>query len=326
MAGFEEYSFQFFKMPKILFSPNSKYKSLSTDAKLLYGLMLDRTSLSKSNGWYDENSRIYIIYSIDTIRETLGCGKNKAIKILKELETAELIERIHRRKNLPDLIYVNNIDECADTIVDDERKCDPIDDTAEIDTADIGIDSGECEVSKEHSGGFKNKPPEVLKVNPNKTNFNKTNFNNSFDRDMNDANLRIYTIKSRIKEQISYNDLLRSAGAFARNKLDEIIESIMDIYMIQSEDTYITVSGRKYPAYYVKYRYSLLDYDKMQYVLECMKNNTSKIKNIKNYITTVLFNAVSTCDWYYECEVNSDMQSDKFTDFFCEYQKRTGVA
>ena len=80
--GIEAEQFSFYRVPRLLIKDN-RFKGLSSDAKLLYGLMLDRMSLSMKNGWLDDENRAYIIYTIDNIMEDLGCGKDKAIKVLK---------------------------------------------------------------------------------------------------------------------------------------------------------------------------------------------------------------------------------------------------
>lgn len=91
--GPEAEQFSFYRIPKVLFEAES-VKNISTDAKLLYGLMLDRMQLSAKNKWYDENGRIYIYYTLKQIMKSLGCAKQKAVKLLDELERdAELIER-----------------------------------------------------------------------------------------------------------------------------------------------------------------------------------------------------------------------------------------
>ena len=66
----------FFKMPKVLFT--DEYKDLSAEAKLLYGLMLDRMQLSAINGWCDKNGEVFIFYTIAETSEKLGCGHDKA--------------------------------------------------------------------------------------------------------------------------------------------------------------------------------------------------------------------------------------------------------
>ena len=90
---------------------DEQFKGLSSDAKLLYGLMLDRMSLSMKNGWLDEENRAYIIYTVDAIMEDLGCAKATCIKIMKELDCEKgigLIEKKRRGLGKPDIIYVKN--------------------------------------------------------------------------------------------------------------------------------------------------------------------------------------------------------------------------
>ena len=74
----------FFKMPNVLFT--DKYKGLSAEAKLLYGLMLDRMQLSAINGWCDKNGEVFIFYTIAETSEVLGCGHDKATRLQRELE------------------------------------------------------------------------------------------------------------------------------------------------------------------------------------------------------------------------------------------------
>ena len=93
--GNESEQYTFFKVPKIFFS-DEQFSDMSLEAKILYSLMLDRMSLSRANGWSDSYNRIYIIFPISCVIDMLGCGKGKACKIMKELETIGLIERERR--------------------------------------------------------------------------------------------------------------------------------------------------------------------------------------------------------------------------------------
>ena len=106
--GDEAEQFQFFRIPRQLIT-NPKFKHLSTDAKLLYGMLLDRMSLSAKNSWYDDDGRIYIYYTVDEICSDINCGLNKAIKLLAELDTAKgvgLIDRVKQGQGKPTKIYV----------------------------------------------------------------------------------------------------------------------------------------------------------------------------------------------------------------------------
>ena len=99
--------FSYFRVPKILFR-DIKFKDLSTDAKTLYGILLDRMGLSVKNGWLDEQGRVYIIFPVQEVMDALGCADNKVTKLFRELEKFGLIERKRRGLGKPDLIYVKN--------------------------------------------------------------------------------------------------------------------------------------------------------------------------------------------------------------------------
>ncbi len=75
--------FTFYRVPKVLFT-NERFWNISADAKMLYGILLDRMSLSAKNGWIDKNGRVYIIFTIDEAKMALNCAEQKAIKLLSE--------------------------------------------------------------------------------------------------------------------------------------------------------------------------------------------------------------------------------------------------
>ena len=108
--GIEAEQFSFYRVPRLLIK-DERFKGLSSDAKLLYGLMLDRMSLSMKNGWLDDENRAYIIYTVDAIMEDLGCSKPTCTKIMRELDSDNgigLIEKKRRGLGKPDIIYVKN--------------------------------------------------------------------------------------------------------------------------------------------------------------------------------------------------------------------------
>ncbi|MBE6966803.1 MAG: replication initiator protein A, partial [Ruminococcaceae bacterium] len=108
--GGEAEQFSFFRIPKLLFRDEA-FKSISTDAKVLYGLMLDRMSLSLKNNWIDTEGRVYIIYTIADIMEDMNCADQKAGKLLTELDNNKgigLIERKRQGLGKPNIIYVKN--------------------------------------------------------------------------------------------------------------------------------------------------------------------------------------------------------------------------
>ena len=108
--GIEAEQFSFYRVPRLLIK-DARFKELSSDAKLLYGLMLDRLALSIKNGWLDEENRVYIHYTLDNIMEDLGCAREKCAKVVAELDSRKgigLIEKKRQGLGKPDIIYVKN--------------------------------------------------------------------------------------------------------------------------------------------------------------------------------------------------------------------------
>ncbi len=104
----ESENFSFFRIPRALVK-GERFRDLSTDSKLLYGLMLDRMALSFQNGWRDAEDRAFIYFTLEEIQSTLACGHNKAVRLLAELEQYALIERVKQGQGKPAKIYVKKI-------------------------------------------------------------------------------------------------------------------------------------------------------------------------------------------------------------------------
>lgn len=122
--GAESEQFSFFRVPKVLFT-DKKFRSISSDAKILYGMMLDRMSLSRQSGWIDDENRVYIIYTLAEIMEDLDCGKDKGVHLIAELDERGigLIERRKQGFGKPALIYVKNFIACYEkTVLDNQEE------------------------------------------------------------------------------------------------------------------------------------------------------------------------------------------------------------
>ena len=108
--AYEAEQFSFYRIPKVLFT-DEYFQDLSTDAKVLYGLMLDRMGLSERNRWFDEEGRVYIIFTVEEVATYMNCGRVKGMKLLAELDMKKgigLIERVKRGFGQSDIIYVKN--------------------------------------------------------------------------------------------------------------------------------------------------------------------------------------------------------------------------
>jgi hypothetical protein len=284
--GAEADEYTFYRIPKLLFVEPS-LKKLSTDAKLLYGLMLDRMGVSRKNGWLDEDGRVFIYFSVEHIMEMIGCGNSKCTRLLQELDDQNgvgLITRVKQGLGKPDVIYVHK---CVQGI----SKSNP-----QTFQNDI---SGDVEMTSADSSF----------CNPNKNNNNYTDFseNNLFYSDGNDSD-----VDKRVLEREQYRALVKSNIGYEylvepwnRHSLDEIVELMVDT--ICTTQDYIIIGGDQKPASVVKSQFLKLDSEHIRFVLDSMKENTSRVRNIRKYLLSVLYNASMTIDNYYSALVNHDL-------------------
>ena len=335
--GIEAEQFSFYRVPRLLIK-DERFKKLSSDAKLLYGLMLDRMSLSMKNEWFDEDNRAYIIYTIDSIMEDLGCGKEKAVKVLAELDSVKgigLVEKVRRGLGKPDIIYVKNFASLAENV--DEKKSENTDKITEVGKLDFKKSENRTSRSPEielqevgksdfrksenqTSGSPEIEPQEVGESNPNYTNYNQTDQNYTDMNNINPINQSESEQKKHdsmdgmedvnayielIKENIEYEHHMKYAVWQDKALYEELFEVICEIVCVKR--TTVKVAGEDYPYELVKSKFLKLDSGHLEYVMGCMKNTTTKIANIKSYMVTALYNAPSTINHYYQQEVQHDM-------------------
>jgi len=197
--GIEAEQFSFYRVPQLLIK-DERFKGLSSDAKLLYGLMLDRMSLSMKNGWLDDENRAYIIYTVDAIMEDLGCSKPTCTKIMRELDSDNgigLIEKKRRGLGKPDIIYVKNF-----ASVPDEKEPSNPDVSTEVKDFNFkkqkNLTSGskkielqevkESDLKREKNLTSESKETKPQEVNDFVPNYNNTNYNNQSHNDINYTN------------------------------------------------------------------------------------------------------------------------------------------
>lgn len=313
--GTQADQYSFYRIPKALFQ-DEYFKNLSSDAKILYGLMLDRMSLSIKNQWFDEQNRAYIYFSIEDIMELLNCGRNKAVKSLQELDQEKgigLIEKKRQGFGKTNIIYVKSF------VIPDRDVITPQIESQKftIQTTDEkGDDTEVCKINfkksqNQTSRSPENKLQEVCKTNSiyNNLSYNKENDTESVligSSQMRSAEgmTTMQAYGSLIKENIDYDNLLIT-HPFEQELIQGIYELILETVLCQNEE--ILIASNWYPVQLVKSKFLKLKYSHIEYVIECLKKNTSKVKNIKKYMLAALFNAPATIDGYYQAEVNHDM-------------------
>ena len=300
--GKEADQYSFYKIPKLLFT-DEHFKKVSVEAKVLYGLMLDRMSLSVKNQWLDGEGRAYIYYSLEDIMDALGCSNKKAITIMKELDAEAgigLIEKKRQGQGKPAMIYVKQF------VIRDVQECKNY--TSEEKTTIP-------EVKKLHVLKCKNDTSrseeitclEVKKIHTNKNNINNTELSNTesnlilSENDGMGSEVEAYT--ELIKENLEW-DLFREYYPYEQELLDGIFDLILETVLCKSES--IVIASNRYPTAVVKSKFLKLNSSHIEYVIDCIKENTTKVHNIKKYLLAILFNAPTTMSGYYQAEVNHD--------------------
>ena len=272
--------FSFYRIPKALFQ-EPRFQSLSTDAKILYGILLDRMSLSVKNGWLDEQNRVFIIFTIEDVKRTLRCADNKATRLLRELEKFGLIERKRRGQGKPCLVYVKNFS--AESSKESVKNRDN-DDSCGSKIA--------CQDPVKSRG---------IKKKENKTEMNNTNLILSDESEK---------MKNRelLEEYFSCSlemDLLLRLYPDDEDTIYQIVDLLVDTCATNRK--LLHIAGDDKPAEVVRSRFMKLNADHIRFVLKCLAENSSPIRNMKQYLLASLYNAPTTMQLFYQNQTNHDL-------------------
>ncbi len=341
--GLEGDTFSFYRIPKVLFT-NDYFKNLSCEAKVLYGLMIDRMSLSVKNRWFDDEDRVYIIFTIDDVKEKLNCSRGKAIAILDELDNKRGIGLIERKRiglGKANVIYVKNFvlkeypDEPAeiDTYSEEENSGNvaekikemPINTQKSKNRTSGSLKNELQEVydlnfkksTKRTSASTENGLQEVSEIDGNYTDISYTD-NNETESYLSIPHIRgsdLATDEDRIDEietREQYRQLIRSnieydilVQEYGEESVDGLVSLMVDT--VCTKKPYVNINGEAMPSEVVRSRLLKIGYRHVQYIYFSMSRNTSKVRNIRQYLLTTLYNAPATMDQFYDAEVRHDM-------------------
>ena len=296
--------FTFYRMPKILFV-DDYFSAISCEAKVLYGLLLDRATLSKSNNWIDELGRVYVFFKQTEAMEMLNIKKNKVIAIFKELEDIGLLIRKKLGQGKPTRLYVLDFSSHTD---DENSKTNEVVSDDEEQTSDENTKKEVKRFEKQTSKGLKNKPLSSNYIN--KTEMNKTesiylssNANQPTSENNENINDRLIdrynNAVNKVKKQIEYGYLIEN---YEKSTIDLIVSLIADVYV---DDSSISVNNRTIVAEQARIEYSKLTQEHIEFVLESIANTKTRIKNIRTYLQSCLYNAYHTMDIAIDNEINS---------------------
>jgi hypothetical protein len=305
--GSEAEQHSFYRIPKVLLTDH-RYKNVSMEAKVLYGLMLDRMGLSVRSGWLDSEGRVYIYFTLEDALAILGCGKDKAVRLFKELDKSSgigLIERCKQGQGKPARIYVKNF-----TLPPEPEECTPV-------PAPGGPQVQTSE--KPQSALLEKRSQDCGKSAAIKTDKNHTEFSDTEpsiyppapapppgrrQRGVRARMDRMDAYRALIHENISYGALIRD-HPYDADLIDGYVELMVEVCCTQRET--VRVNQEDIPAAVVQSRFLKLNREHILYVMEAMQQNTTQVANIRGYTLSALYNAPATISQYYTSQVSHDM-------------------
>ena len=283
--GNEAEQFTFYRIPKILIT-SPHFKKISDSAKLLYGLMLDRMSLSIRNGWLDDDNRAYIFFTTNDVMEQMCCGTEKATKMLTELDSEKgigLIERVKQGQGKPAIIYLKKFYELEDTARSTKLS---------------EIESLEFRKSKCNYNNINN--TDINYIYPiNQDNYNIQNSDTQTEEEWID---RYTKTVDEIKTQIDYDYLINHAEC---DIVDEVVNIMAEVMTVYRPKYKIEGDFIEYNAVVNKFRQ--ITAQKLEICLLAYSRKIQRIKNPKAYWISTLYNIPLTSGIVLQNMINSDI-------------------
>lgn len=306
--GIEAEQFTFVRVPKVLFTDKEHFGGLSNEAKLLYGLLLERMSLSRKNNWIDKHNRVYIIFPVEEIEESLDVGHEKALNLLKELDDQSgigLVKKKRRGLGLPSILYVKNF------IVKGEQNtdCVPTSRSTENEFQEVGKPDFK-KSENQTSANSKNRLLEVRNSDSNNIDINNTDMSYTYDQsiDQSRADFQNFspgavdndgmidgidrnTVEEEVKKQIDYDCLISYPDSSVVQMAEEIKDLMVDVLCGERS---VVSEGKRVSEETAKSAYRKITYEHIQYVMKSLVSYPDKISRIDRFLTASLFNSVYT--------------------------------
>ena len=283
--GVEAEQFTFIRVPKVLFTDKEHFGSLSNEAKLLYGLLLERMSLSRKNNWIDKHNRVYIIFPVEEIEESLDVGHEKALNLLKELDDQSgigLVKKKRRGLGLPSILYVKNF------IVKGEQSSDHA-------PTSRSSENGIQEVGKSNSNNIDINNTDMSYIYDQSINPPRTDFQNSSPGAVGNDGLidgiDRNTVEEEVKKQIDYDCLISHPDSSVVQMAEEIKDLMVDVLCGERS---VVSEGKRVSEETAKAAYRKITFDHVQYVMKSLVSYPDKISRIDRFLTASLFNSVYT--------------------------------
>lgn len=235
--------------------------------------------------------------------DALGCSNKKAISIMKELDMDAgigLIEKKRQGQGKPTMIYLKQF------MIQDVQKCRNYTSEEKSVISEVkNLHILKCK--NDISRSEENTCLEVKNIHTNKNNINNTEISNTESNLILSGDDRMRYEMDAYSELIKENielEILRERHPYDQDLLEGIFDLILETVLCKNES--IIIASNKYPAELVRSKFLKLNSSHVEYAIDCFKGNTTKVRNIKKYLLTTLFNAPSTISGYYQAAVNHD--------------------
>lgn len=302
--GVEAEQFTFVRVPKVLFTDKEHFGGLSNEAKLLYGLLLERMSLSRKNNWIDKHNRVYIIFPVEEIEESLDVGHEKALNLLKELDDQSgigLVKKKRRGLGLPSILYVKNF------IVKREQNADRVPTSRSLENGIQEVGKTDFKKSENQtSENPKNRLLEVRNSDSNNIDINNTDMSYTYDQSINPPCSSVQNfspgdglidgidrnvVEEEVKKQIDYDCLISYPDSSVVQMAEEIKDLMVDVLCGERS---VVSEGKRVSEETAKAAYRKITFDHVQYVMKSLVSYPDKISRIDRFLTVSLFNSVYT--------------------------------
>ena len=308
--GSEAEQFTFYRIPKILIT-SQFFKKVSDSAKLLYGLMLDRMSLSIRNGWLDDDNRAYIFFTTNDVMEQMCCGTEKATKMLAELDSEKgigLIERVKQGQGRPAIIYLKKFYDLEDKDTTSQSSTSKNENQAFEESKNKTFENRKSRVSETESQDFRKSKCNYNNINYTDINYiypiNQDSYNiQNSDTQTEEEWIDRYTkTVDEIKKQIDYDYLINHAE---RDIVDEVVNIMAEVMTVYRPKYKIEGDFIEYNAVVNKFRQ--ITAQKLEICLLAYSRKIQRIKNPKAYWISTLYNIPLTSEIVLQNMINSDI-------------------
>ena len=314
--GVEAEQFSFVRIPRVLFTDKDNFGDLSNEAKLLYGLLLERMELSRKNNWIDEHNRVYIIFKIEEIADRMNCGHEKACNILKELDDENgigLISKKRRGMGQPAIIYVKNF------IIAEQQSNEPVDKSTEYEDKQQenytktrlpkirNQEIGKSEVLTSENQTSRLPKNRLQKVGKSDDYFSYIDMSYIEDQSINQSGAGFQNLSTAdvekdglidrteteesVKAQIDYDCLISHPDNSVVQMVEEIKDLIVDVICGERN---VIIEGRRVSEEAARSAYRKLTSEHVMDVLKNILNYPEKIKRIDRFLTVALYNSAFT--------------------------------